>query len=129
GASRLAQRIGRANHRLDEPSRAVLVPANRFEVLECQAAKAAAAEGQQDTEPPLSGKLDVLAQHILGSACAEPFEPDVLFDEIRAAFPYRHFTREDFDAVVEFVATGGYALKSYERYAKLRRLPDGRYRV
>ena len=32
GAARLVQRIGRANHRLDEPSAAVLVPANRFEV-------------------------------------------------------------------------------------------------
>jgi ATP-dependent Lhr-like helicase len=38
GASRLAQRIGRANHRMDEPPRAILTPANRFEVLECQAA-------------------------------------------------------------------------------------------
>ena len=45
GASRLAQRIGRANHRLDEPSRSLLVPANRFEVLECEAARAAALEG------------------------------------------------------------------------------------
>ena len=35
GASRLLQRIGRANHRMDEPSKGVLVPANRFEVLEC----------------------------------------------------------------------------------------------
>ncbi len=38
GASRLAQRIGRANHRMDEPSKAILVPSNRFEVLECRAA-------------------------------------------------------------------------------------------
>ena len=38
GSSRLMQRIGRANHRLDEPSRAVLIPANRFEVLECRVA-------------------------------------------------------------------------------------------
>ncbi|MFN3321781.1 MAG: helicase-related protein, partial [Allorhizobium sp.] len=33
GSSRLVQRIGRANHRLDEPSRALLVPASRFEML------------------------------------------------------------------------------------------------
>ena len=38
GISRMLQRIGRANHRLDQPSRALLVPANRFELLECQAA-------------------------------------------------------------------------------------------
>src|SRR6202043_2613782 len=38
GVSRLLQRVGRANHRMDEASRAILVPANRFEVLECEAA-------------------------------------------------------------------------------------------
>jgi ATP-dependent Lhr-like helicase len=37
GVSRLLQRVGRSNHRMDEPSQAVLVPANRFEVLECSA--------------------------------------------------------------------------------------------
>src|SRR6202043_4040372 len=49
GASRLLQRIGRANHRMDEPSKGVLVPANRFEVLECRAALDAIAENAQDT--------------------------------------------------------------------------------
>ena len=42
GAARLLQRIGRANHRLDSPSRAILTPANRFELLECRAAIEAA---------------------------------------------------------------------------------------
>ena len=37
-----------------------------------------------------------------------------------------HLTRDDFDAVVDFVATGGYALKRYDRYARLRKTPDGR---
>jgi ATP-dependent Lhr-like helicase len=120
GASRLAQRIGRANHRLDEPSRALLVPANRFEVLECEAARAAATEGAQDGMIRRDGALDVLAQHVLGRACAEPFMPDELFAEVIAAAPYRHLPRETFDKIVEFVATGGYALKSYDRYARLR---------
>ena len=52
GASRLMQRIGRANHRLDEASQAILVPANRFEVMECRAAIDAVAKGAQDTQPP-----------------------------------------------------------------------------
>ncbi len=75
GASRLMQRIGRANHRIDEPSRAVLVPANRFEVLECRAAIEAVAENAQDTPPLRTGALDVLAQHVLGCACGAPFLP------------------------------------------------------
>ncbi|RAI37738.1 ligase-associated DNA damage response DEXH box helicase [Rhodoplanes roseus] len=129
GASRLTQRIGRANHRLDEPSRAVLVPANRFEVLECRAAIDAVAENAQDTPPLRTGALDVLAQHVLGCACGEPFLADALFDEVRTAAPYAALTRPDFDGVVDFVATGGYALKAYERFAKIRKGADGRWRV
>ena len=129
GASRLLQRIGRANHRLDEPSEAVLVPANRFEVLECRAAIDAVAAKAQDTPPLRTGALDVLAQHILGSACGAPFRPDQLYPEVRTAAPYAELTHADFDAAVDFVATGGYALKAYERFAKIRPGADGRYRV
>ncbi|GAB5507386.1 MAG: ligase-associated DNA damage response DEXH box helicase [Rhizobiaceae bacterium] len=129
GASRLAQRIGRANHRLDEPSRAILVPANRFEVLECKAAVEANYLGAQDTPPLLAGALDVLAQHVLGSACGDPFDAEELFAEIRSAAPYAALDRKTFDEVVAFVATGGYALKSYERYARIRQMKDGRWRV
>jgi ATP-dependent helicase Lhr and Lhr-like helicase len=127
--SRLAQRIGRAHHRLDEPSKALLVPANRFEVVECQAALEAAEEGAQDTPPSRPGALDVLSQHVLGTACAGPFDPHRLYREVVSASPYQGLTREGFDKVVEFVTTGGYALANYERYAKLKRTPDGRYRV
>ena len=129
GASRLMQRIGRSNHRLDEPSEAVLVPANRFEVLECRAALDAVADNAQDTPPLRTGALDVLAQHILGRACGAPFLADELYDEVRAAAPYAGLARADFDAAVDFVATGGYALKAYERFAKIRQGKDGRWRI
>jgi ATP-dependent Lhr-like helicase len=129
GSSRILQRIGRANHRYDEPSRALLVPANRFEVLECEAARAAARDGAQDAEGPAQLKRDVLAQHILGCAVAAPFQPDALYEEITSAWPYRNLTREDFGQAVDFVSNGGYALKAYERYAKLKPMPDGRLRL
>ena len=129
GASRLLQRIGRSNHRLDEPSEAILVPGNRFEVLECRAALEAAEAGTQDAVLSRTGALDVLAQHVLGMACAAPLAPDELFTEVRTALPYAGLTRLQFDRTVEFVATGGYALKAYERFAKLRPTGDGRLRV
>ena len=129
GASRLMQRIGRSNHRLDEPSEAVLVPANRFEVLECRAAIDAVAENAQDTPPLRTGALDVLAQHILGRAVGAPFLSDELYAEVRQAAPYTSLPRSDFDAAVDFVATGGYALKAYERFAKIRQDKDGRWRI
>lgn len=128
GASRLIQRIGRANHRLDEPSKALLVPANRFEVLECRAAQQAVREGSLDGDPPRPGGLDVLAQHLLGMACSVPIDPDALYAEVTGAAPYAGLTRRDFDDVLGFVATGGYALGSYERFRKLEPDEDGRLR-
>jgi ATP-dependent Lhr-like helicase len=129
GAARLVQRIGRANHRLDEPSAALLVPANRFEVLECHAARDAVLAGELDGERQKAGALDVLAQHVLGTAVAAPFDGDVLFREVRRAAPYMRLPRVEFDAVVDFVATGGYALRRYDRYARLRKTPEGRFRL
>jgi ATP-dependent Lhr-like helicase len=129
GASRLMQRIGRSNHRLDEPSRAILVPANRFEIMECRAALDAVDAAAQDTPEPRTGGLDVLAQHVLGMACADAFDADALYAEIIAAAPYANLSRDDFDAVMRFVATGGYALASYERFAKMRLRTDGLWRV
>ncbi len=129
GVSRLLQRVGRSNHRMDEPSRAVLVPANRFEVLECEAAIAGVAASELDGDPPRPGGLDVLAQHILGCACATPFMPDELYAEVTGAAPYAALPREDFDAVLGFVEDGGYALRAYERYRKLFRDAEGRMHV
>ena len=129
GVSRLVQRIGRSGHRLDVASRAVLVPANRFEVLECRAALDAIREGTLDGDPPQPGGLDVLAQHVMAMACAAPFRPDDLYREVTRAAPYADLSRKDFDDVVAFVDHGGYALRQYERWRRLERLPDGRYRA
>ncbi|MDZ5449452.1 ligase-associated DNA damage response DEXH box helicase [Labrys sp. ZIDIC5] len=129
GASRLLQRIGRANHRLDEPSQAILVPTNRFEVLECKAAVDAAKAGEQDTPIARTGALDVLAQHVLGVACGAPFDADALYREIASAEAYAGLDRPTFDDVLAFVATGGYALKTYDRFAKIRQGKDGLWRV
>ncbi|MDP3657747.1 MAG: ligase-associated DNA damage response DEXH box helicase [Brevundimonas sp.] len=129
GASRLVQRIGRANHRLDEPSRALMVPASRFEMLECQAAREAVAENAFDWEPVHTGTLDTLAQHVMGCACSEPFALDDLYAEITGCGPYRGLTYEQFEEVVDLVATGGYALRTYERFARIVRTQDGRWKV
>ncbi|HZH52044.1 MAG TPA: ligase-associated DNA damage response DEXH box helicase [Microvirga sp.] len=129
GASRIMQRIGRSNHCMDEPSKAYLVPANRFEILECRAALDAVHEAAQDTPDARVGALDVLCQHILGMACADPFRLEDLYEEIRSAAPYAGLTWEDFEAAVAFVATGGYALRAYERFAKIVKGNDGLWRV
>jgi ATP-dependent helicase Lhr and Lhr-like helicase len=129
GSARLVQRIGRANHRLDTPSRALLVPASRFEMLECQAAREAVAENSLDGDPIRKGALDVLAQHVMGVACGEPFDLVALYDEVRTAAPYAALSWEDFEQVVDFVSTGGYALKTYDRFRRIVKTQDGRWKA
>jgi len=127
GVSRLMQRIGRANHRLDEPSRAMIAPANRFEVLESLAALEAVEARELDGDPPRPPCLDVLAQHIVCCACAQPIDRDRLYEEVLTTQPYRELPRKDFDDTFDFVATGGYALAAYDRWHRLKQLPDGRW--
>ncbi len=128
GVSRLLQRIGRANHRLDEPSRALLVPGNRFEALECEAAMEAIAAGKLDGPPEEKGSLDVIVQYIINCACSEPVHPDELYSEITRSYPYQHLRREVFDQLFQFAIDGGYSLRAYERYKRLEE-EEGLYRI
>lgn len=129
GSARMLQRIGRANHRLDEPSRAVLVPGNRFEYLEAQAAVDAMTAGELDGEPFRPGALDVLAQHLVACACAGPLDEGAMLAEVRRAAPYAGLDDAAFADVLGFVSHGGYALRAYDRFQRLVRAADGRWRI
>ena len=129
GSSRLLQRIGRANHRLDEPSRGMIVPGNRFEYLEARAALDAIDDGELDPEIFRPGTLDVVAQHVLAVACSGPFDEAELLAEIRSAAPYAGLKDETFREILNFVATGGYALKAYDRFRRIVEEAPGRWRL
>lgn len=129
GSSRLLQRIGRANHRLDEPSEAMIVPGNRFEYLEARAALDAVEAGELDSDIFRSGSLDVLAQHVMACACAAPFDEREMLAEVQAALPYSGLNAEMFSSVLDFIATGGYALRAYDRFRRLVRGADGMWRI
>ncbi|HET7282904.1 MAG TPA: ligase-associated DNA damage response DEXH box helicase [Sphingomicrobium sp.] len=129
GSSRLLQRIGRANHRLDEPSKGILVPGNRFEYLEGRAALDAIDDGELDPEVFRPGALDVLAQHILAMAVAAPFQQEELLAEVRSAAPYAGLKQQTYEEILSFIATGGYALKAYDRFRRLVPEPGGMWRI
>ncbi len=122
---RLVQRIGRANHRYNAPSKALIVPANRFEVVECVAALAAVRARELDGEPRGEGPRDVLCQHILIRACRGDFDATELYDALRTAGAYAELTRAAFDECLDLVATGGYALRAYDRWQRLKQRPNG----
>jgi ATP-dependent Lhr-like helicase len=129
GAARLVQRTGRANHRLDEPSKAVIVPGNRFEYLEALAAFEAVEAHDLEAEPLRPGGLDVLAQHLAGVAASAPFDADRQFAEVRTAAPYAALSRADFERVLQMASSGGYALHAYDRFRRIAQDRDGRWRL
>ena len=125
GVARLVQRIGRANHTINTPSRAILVPTNCFEYVECIAAKECVELDFLEDEIYSEGSLDVLAQHIVGVAISQRFKKEDLYKQIKEAWPYRNLNTEDFEKTLSFVENGGYSLQAYEEYSRLRR--DGEY--
>ncbi|WP_375228368.1 ligase-associated DNA damage response DEXH box helicase [Roseobacter sp. S98] len=126
---RLVQRIGRANHRYNAPSKALLVPANRFEVVECVAALDAVRAGDLDGDPGRRGPRDVLCQHILITACAGPFDAAALYEEVTSVGAYADLARDEFDRCLDFCATGGYALRVYDQWQRLLQTADGRWQL
>ncbi|WP_299208947.1 ligase-associated DNA damage response DEXH box helicase [uncultured Tateyamaria sp.] len=126
---RLVQRIGRANHRYNAPSKALLVPANRFEVVECVAALDAVKAGALDGDPRGPGPRDVLCQHVLIRACAGPFDATTLYEEVRSTGAYSTLSKEEFDACLDFCATGGYALRAYDQWKRLQQRPDSQWQL
>ena len=125
GVARLVQRIGRANHTINTPSRAILVPTNCFEYVECIAAKKCVELNFLEDEIYSEGSLDVLAQHIVGVAISQKFKKEDLYKQIKEAWPYRNLNKEDFEKTLSFVQNGGYSLQGYEEYARLK--SDGEY--
>ena len=125
---RLIQRIGRANHRYNAPSKAVLVPANRFEVVECVAALEAAKAHDLDGDPKGAGPRDVLCQHILIAACSGPFDATDLFGEIKTVGAFSDLSRAAFDDCLDFCATGGYALRAYDQWKRLKEV-NGKWQL
>ena len=129
GSSRLLQRIGRANHRLDEPSRGMIVPGNRFEYLEARAALDAVSAKELDPDLFRPGTMDVLAQHVLGVACSGPFDEAELLTEVQSAAPYAGLSPEGFRNVLDYIATGGYSLRAYDKFKRLVETAPGQWRI
>jgi ATP-dependent Lhr-like helicase len=58
------------------------------------------------------------------TACSAPFDADQLYAEVITAGPYAALTRAEFDACLDFTATGGYALRAYDKWQRLLKRND-----
>lgn len=102
-AIRLLQRVGRAGHGPGRVKRGLVLTATDAELLE---AAVTAASGQAAQCEPLcipECPLDVLCQHILGMAAAQPCSAQEMFDLVRRAAPYRQLSRKDFEDCLTYL--------------------------
>jgi len=98
------QRVGRAGHRLDEPSKGRFFPKFRADLLESAVVVARMREGAiEETRVPRN-PLDVLAQQIVAIAADEEISVDELHDLVRRAYPFRDLSRKQLENVLDMLA-------------------------
>jgi ATP-dependent helicase Lhr and Lhr-like helicase len=110
------QRVGRAGHRLDEPSKGRIFPKFRADLLESAVVVGRMREGAiEETRVPRN-PLDVLAQQIVAIAADEEISVEELHELARRAYPFRDLSRKQLENVLDMLA-GRYPS---EEFAELR---------
>jgi ATP-dependent Lhr-like helicase len=128
GVGRLMQRAGRSGHQPGAASRILCVPAHAFELVEFAAARAALDAGAIEARAPLERPLDVLVQHLVTVALGGGFTASELLDEVRTTYAYRNLSDDDWRWAIDFVTSGGAALRAYTHYGRVV-FEHGRYTV
>jgi ATP-dependent helicase Lhr and Lhr-like helicase len=110
------QRVGRAGHRLDEPSKGRIFPKFRADLLESAVVVRRMKEGLiEETRIPRN-PLDVLAQQIVAVCAQEEITVDELHELVRRAWPFRDLSQQQLENVLDMLA-GRYPS---EEFAELR---------
>src|SRR5215211_6494620 len=110
------QRVGRAGHRLGEPSKGRIFPKFRADLLESAVVVLRMLEGAIEETRITRNPLDVLAQQIVAVASDEEIAVDELHELARRAYPFRDLSRQQLENVLDMLA-GRYPS---EEFAELR---------
>jgi ATP-dependent Lhr-like helicase len=98
------QRIGRSGHTIDQPSRGIIVPKYRGDLVACAAVTRAMHEAQIESIRYPRNPLDVLAQQIVAMVAMETWNVDALFRAVRGAAPFAELSRSIFDGVLDMLS-------------------------
>lgn len=98
------QRIGRAGHQVGEPSRGVIFPKYRGDLLECAVVTRLMHEGAIEQTVIPRNPLDVLAQQLVATAADRAWQVDDLYALARRAENFADLGRDSFEAVLGMLA-------------------------
>lgn len=119
GVARYMQRAGRSGHQPCAESRIWFVPTHGMELIEAAALHSAVKHRQIESRPLYEKPLDVLLQFLSTLAAGGGFEPDAVFQIVRSTVSYRDLDENDWKWSLEFLSSGGSALRAYPDYRKL----------
>ncbi len=119
GISRFLQRAGRSGHQPGEKSKIYFVPTHTLEMAEGAALRAAIDEGIVEDRIPYVRSFDVLVQYLVTLAVSDGFEPQKILKEIKHTHAFNSITEEEYEEVLQFIATGGPSLNGYDEYHKV----------
>ena len=102
----LLQRVGRAGRALNVVSKGRLLPLTRDELIESLALVHAVGKGRLDAIAIPECPLDILAQQLAAEVASDEAGEDELYALCRRAWPYRHLSRADFEAVLDMLSEG-----------------------
>jgi ATP-dependent helicase Lhr and Lhr-like helicase len=98
------QRIGRSGHTIDQPSRGIIVPKYRGDLVACAAVTRAMHEAQIEAIRYPRNPLDVLAQQIVAMVAMDDWKVDNLFRAVRGAAPFAELSRSIFEGVLDMLS-------------------------
>ncbi|MGZ8501935.1 MAG: DEAD/DEAH box helicase, partial [Candidatus Limnocylindrales bacterium] len=125
------QRIGRAGHQVDAPSRGVIFPKYRGDLLEAAVVTERMHAGSIETTTVPRNPLDVLAQQLVAMTVMDRWTVDDLHATVTRAMPYETLGREAFEGVLAMLA-GAYPsdefaeLKARVTWDRLTGVVEGR---
>ncbi|MBT6056082.1 MAG: ligase-associated DNA damage response DEXH box helicase, partial [Planctomycetaceae bacterium] len=120
GIARILQRAGRSGHAPGAVGRLLCVPTHALELIECAAARIAAAAGSVEPRRPLTNALDCLSQHIVTVACSGGFREQELFEEVQGTVAFAGLDKQSWYWALDFAARGGHALSAYPDYCRIK---------
>ena len=120
GIARILQRAGRSGHAPGAVGRLICVPTHALELIECAAARIAAAAGSVEPRRPLTNALDCLSQHIVTVACSGGFREQELFEEVQGTVAFAGLDKQSWQWALDFAARGGHALSAYPDYCRIK---------
>ncbi|HXG26400.1 MAG TPA: DEAD/DEAH box helicase, partial [Candidatus Binatia bacterium] len=110
------QRVGRAGHQVGEPSKGIVFPKFRGDLLESAVVVERMHEGAIETTVMPRNPLDVLAQQLVAMAVMDRWTVAELLEVVTRAAPFETLSREALEAVLGMLA-GAYPS---DEFAELR---------